>query len=168
MRTIDQTDGRIIEILQADARTANAEIARQVGMAPSATLERLRKLEERGVVRGYAAAVDPRAVGLGMLAFVFVRAQGTKEPEQTEAQLAAIPEVQEVHHVAGEDCFLLKVRAADAEALGRLLRQRISSIPTVVSTRTTIVLNTIKETTALPLPGSGPVDADENGGRRDG
>jgi Lrp/AsnC family transcriptional regulator, leucine-responsive regulatory protein len=160
MRIIDETDGRIIEILQTDARIANAEIARQVGMAPSATLERLRKLEERGVVRGYAATVDPQAVGLGLLAFVSVRARGTASApgEPTEQLLAAIPEVLEVHHVAGEDCFLLKVRASDTEALGRLLRHRIATIPTVIGTRTTIVLETVKETTRLPLPA-----APENG-----
>jgi len=156
MRTIDETDGRIIEILQSDARVANAEIARQVGMAPSATLERLRKLEERGVVQGYAATVDPHAIGLGLLAFVSVRAAGTASApgEPTEQLLAAIPEVLEVHHVAGEDCFLLKVRASDTEALGRLLRHRIATIPTVIGTRTTVVLETVKETTRLPLPGT--------------
>jgi Lrp/AsnC family transcriptional regulator, leucine-responsive regulatory protein len=167
MRTIDEMDSRIIDILQTDARVANAEIARQVGMAPSATLERLRKLEERGVVRGYTASVDPRAVGLGLLAFVFVRAQGTTAlAEETERALAAIPEAQEVHHIAGEDCFILKVRVADAEALGRLLRQRIASIPTVVSTRTTIVLNTVKETTTLPMPAA--AEGNGHGGRSDG
>jgi Lrp/AsnC family leucine-responsive transcriptional regulator len=163
VRTIDELDGRIVALLQRDARIANAEIARQVGMAPSATLERIRKLEERGVVRGYAASVDPIAVGLGLLAFVFVRAQDApNSPEATEQALAAIPEVQEVHHIAGEDCYLLKVRAADTESLGRMLRQQISAIPTVRSTRTTIVLNTIKESPALPLKTA------EHGGRRDG
>ncbi len=169
MRMIDDMDSRIIGILQTDARVANAEIARQVGMAPSATLERLRKLEERGVVRGYAATVNPQALGLGLLAFVSVRAQGTASApgERTERLLAAIPEVLEVHHVAGEDCFLLKVRAADTEALGRLLRHRIATIPTVIGTRTTIVLETVKETTALPLPTPGAEESG-NGGHRDG
>ncbi len=162
---IDSIDRQLLDILQGDARTPNAELARRVGMAPSATLERLRKLEQQGVIAGYAARLDPRQLGAGLLAFIFVRTDDGVAAERTEAKLAEIPEVQEVHHVAGEDCFLLKVRAADAEALGRLLRQRISSLPTVVSTRTTIVLNTVKETTALPIP---VAEESGNGGRRDG
>jgi Lrp/AsnC family leucine-responsive transcriptional regulator len=139
-----------LAILQSDARTANAEIARRVGLAPSAVHERIRKLQEHGVVRGFTAQLEPRAVDLGLLAFVFVRAQEGVVAPRTERALAALPEVLEVHHIAGEDCFLLKVRTADTEALGRFLRERISTIPTIRSTRTTIVLQTIKETTTLP------------------
>jgi Lrp/AsnC family leucine-responsive transcriptional regulator len=151
-RMIDDIDRNILEILQRDARTPNAEIARQVGMAPSATLERLRKLEERGVVLGYAAHIDPDAVGLPLLAYVFVRSGD--EPaaaEETERRLAAIPEVLEVHHVAGEDCFLLKVRATGTADLGRLLRDVIGGIPSVRTTRTTIVLRTVKSGAPLPV-----------------
>lgn len=150
---IDETDVKIVAILQHNARTANAEIARQVGMAPSAVLERIRKLEERGVVGGYTVRLDPRAFGLGLVAFVAVRADERVGGADTGAQLAGIEEVQEVHHIAGEDCYLVKVRTADTEALGRLLRDRIGVIPTVRSTRTTIVLSTLKESSALPVPG---------------
>jgi Lrp/AsnC family leucine-responsive transcriptional regulator len=146
---IDATDRHILNILQADARTSNAEVARQVGMAPSAVFERIRKLEERGVILGYTARIDPRAVGLGLLAFVFVRAEEGLSASETERRLAEIPEVLEVHHIAGEDCFIVKVRAPDTESLGRLLRERLGSIETIRSTRTTIVLQTVKETTAL-------------------
>ena len=148
---IDSTDRQILDILQHDARTSNAEIARQVGMAPSATHERLRKLEERGVITGYGVRLAPEAVGLGLLAFVHVRADEGIRAATTESALAAIPEVEEMHHVAGEDCFLLKVRAADTAALARLLREQIGEIPTVRSTRTTIVLATVKDGAPLPL-----------------
>lgn len=150
---IDETDRRILAILQEDARTPNAEIARRVGMAPSAIFERIRKLEERGVVLGYEARLNPGAFGLGLVAFVFVRLEGLAADEVAEHRLAEMPEVQEVHHIAGEDCFLVKVRVADAEALRRLLRERIGGIPGVHSTRTTIVLGTVKETGKLPLTG---------------
>ena len=133
---IDSTDRQILDILQRDARTSNAEIARQVGMAPSATHERLRKLEERGVITGYGVHIAPETVGLGLLAFVHVRAEEGVSATGTERALAAIPEVEELHHVAGEDCFLLKVRAPDTAALGGLLRDRIGAVPTVRSTRT--------------------------------
>lgn len=148
---IDNNDRQILAILQENARTPNAEIARRVGMAPSAIFERIRKLEERGVIEGYAARLSGRTLRRGLLAFVFVRAEERVGAPETAALLAEIPEVQEVHHVAGEDCFLVKVRVADTEELGRLLRERVGVISTVRSTRTTIVLETVKETAALPL-----------------
>ncbi len=148
---IDQTDRSILAILQQDARTSNAEIARRIGMAPSATLERLRKLEERGVIRGYEVRIDPVALGLPLLAFVFVRAEERVGGTETADALAEIPAVQEVHHVAGEDCFFVKVRAAHPEALGQLLREHFGAIATVRSTRTTVVLGTTRETAALPV-----------------
>jgi Lrp/AsnC family leucine-responsive transcriptional regulator len=151
VETIDAIDTEILTILQSDARISNAEIARQVGMAPSAILERLRKLEARGILRGCEARVDPHPFGLGLLAFVFVRAEERLRSGETGVRLAALPEVLEVHHIAGEDCYLAKVRAADPEALGRLLRERFGAIESVRSTRTTIVLETVKETAKLPL-----------------
>lgn len=149
---IDETDLRIVTLLQENARTPNAEIARRLGMAPSAILERVRKLEERGVIQGYAARVNPEAVGLGLTAFVFVRSNERVGHPETSRKLAELPEVQEVHHVAGEDCFLVKVRVANARALGTLLSERFGTVDTIVSTRSTIVMETVKETAALPLP----------------
>lgn len=148
---IDGTDEQILTILQSDARISNAEIARQIGLAPSAVLERIRKLEDRGIIRGYRTDIDPRAVEFGLTVFVTVK---TSEcGSDAEEALIAIPEVLEVHDVAGEDCFLLKVRTKDTDALGRLLREKIKPIPTVSGTRTTVVLQTFKETNALPLEG---------------
>lgn len=148
---IDDIDRTIVNIMLSNARVPNAEIAREVGMAPSAVLERVRKLEGRGVILGYEARVNPAEVGLGLLAFIFVRTRDVPGAPETSAALAAIPEVLEVHHVAGEDCFLVKVRTRDTAALGDLLRDRFGTIPTVSSTRTTIVLHSIKETMQLPL-----------------
>lgn len=148
---IDATDLQILTILQSNARTSNADIARQVGMAPSAILERIRKLEQRGVIQGYEARIDPQALGLGLLAYVAVRTDEKAGDECAGEQLARIPEVQEVHHVAGEDCYLLKVRVKDAKALGRLLQDQIKGVEPVRSTRTTVVLDTLRETSLLPL-----------------
>lgn len=148
----DPIDLQIIEQLQANARATQADIARVVGLAPSAVLERIRKLEARGAVRGYAALVDPRTLDLGMLAFVAIRTDESESDDSVAAALAAYTEVLEVHHVAGEDCYLVKVRARDAEHLGQLLRTRFGRIPGVRSTRTTIVLETMKETPRLPMP----------------
>ncbi|HEX9302820.1 MAG TPA: Lrp/AsnC family transcriptional regulator [Thermoanaerobaculia bacterium] len=148
---INEVDTRILTILQRNSRTSNAAIARQVGLAPSAVFERIRKLEERGILQGYTARIDPHAVGLGLVAFTFVRSNDRPGGIRTAELLAEIPEVLEVHHVAGEDCFLVKVRAPDTEALGRLLRERLGKISTITSTRTTIVLESVKETSELPI-----------------
>lgn len=150
---IDEIDREILSMLQLNARTPNAEIARRLGMAASAIHERLRKLEARGLIRGFEARLDPRPLGLGLLAFVFVRADESPGEAVTGERLAELPEVLEVHHIAGEDCYLAKVRCADAEALGLLLRHRLGAIPSVRSTRSTIVMGTLKETSRLPLGG---------------
>ena len=150
-RTLDDVDAQILGILQENARTTQADIAKAVGLAPSAVLERIRKLEGRGAITEYTARIDPHLANRPLLAFVAVR---TNEygPEQPSAKaLAAIPEVLEIHHVAGEDCFLLKVRAKDAEHLGQMLRMQIAAVPGVTSTRTTIVLETLKETSRVPI-----------------
>ena len=157
---INGIDTEIVKILQQNARISNAEIARKVGLAPSAVFERIRKLEEKGIIRGYHADVDPRAVELGHLAFMFIRSNDRPGAVGTAAQLSGVPEILELHHVAGEDCFLAKVRARDAEALGRLLRDRLSRIESVTSTRTTIVLEVVKETVELPI-GAGEQEDEE-------
>lgn len=121
-------------------------------MAPSATLERLRKLEERGVIQGYEVRLDPRKLGLGLTAFIYVRAQDKVGELDTGERLKQHPNVLEVHHIAGEDCYLVKVRSTDTEELGRMLRTDFSQMPGVQSTRTTIVLGTLKESLRIPVP----------------
>lgn len=148
---IDSTDRQILKLLQENARTSNAEIARQIRMAPSAVLERIRRLEARGVIQGYEVKVNPEAVGLTLLAFVSVASTDRPGETATAELLAEIPEVEEAHHIAGDDCYLLKVRVKDTKALSHLLRERISALGTVRSTRTTVVLDTLRESRALPL-----------------
>jgi Lrp/AsnC family leucine-responsive transcriptional regulator len=148
---IDEIDRQILTILQQNARTSNAEIARQIEMAPSAVLERIRRMEAKGVIQGYEVRINPEAVGLGMVAFVAVASSDMSGELRTATLLGQIPEVQEVHHVAGEDCFVLKVRVKDARALGHLLRERIGTIPSVRSTRTTVVLETVRESGQISL-----------------
>lgn len=150
-RAIDEIDLQILDHLQTNARETQVEIAKAVGLAPSAVQERIRKLEARGTLRGYAADIDPKTLGLGLLAFVAVRTEEASTEDRIAQQLGTIPEVLEVHHVAGDDCYLIKVRARDAEHLGRMLRTRFARIPGVRSTRTTIVLETVKETSRLPV-----------------
>lgn len=150
-RTLDDVDRKILNILQSNARETQADVARAVGLAPSAVMERVRKLEARGVIKGYAAHLDPRALDQGLLAFVSVQSEEGPGDDSVARRLAECPEVLEVHHVAGQDCYLLKVRARDAEHMGSLLRTRFGRIPGVRSTRTTIVLETVKESPRLQV-----------------
>lgn len=151
-KILDDTDLQILELLQANARETQVEIAKAVGLAPSAVQERIRKLEARGTLKGFTALIEPRVLDLGLLAFVAVRSDEAEAENQIATLLGNQPEVLEVHHVAGDDCYLIKVRTSDAEHLGQLLRTRIARIPGVRSTRTTIVLETVKETPRLPIP----------------
>src|SRR5581483_1107727 len=149
-QALDDVDRKILRALQQNARTSNSEIARQLGMVPSAILERIRKLEERGYIEGYEARLNPKLLGRGLVAFIFVKLE-ERGHEDAAGLLARVPEILEVHCVAGEDCYLLKVRVADVDALRRLLVEKINTIPNVVGTRTTVVLGTEKETWRLPL-----------------
>src|SRR5439155_754940 len=110
---INGIDLKIMNYLQQNSRTSNAEIARQVGLAPSAVFERIRKLEEKEILQGYTARIDPHAVGLGLVAFTFVRSNDRPGGIRTAELLAEIPEVLEVHHVA-----LARGAAADPAQLG--------------------------------------------------
>ena len=151
-RIIDEIDATLLDILQYNARTSQAELAKAVRLAPSAVLERLRKLEAKGKIREYVALIDPHVVDRGMLAFVAVRTSEHGPDMPSAVELSRIPEVLEVHHVAGDDCYLLKVRARDAEHLGQILRQQIAATATVTSTRTTIVLESVKEDPRIAIP----------------
>lgn len=130
---------------------SNAEIGRRIDLATSAVHQRIRKLEEQGVILGYASRIDPRAAGYGLAAFVMIQTgEGARSAQITQG-LREIPQVLEVHRVVGEDCFFVKVRVRDADELAVLLDETIQRIPGVSGTRTTIVLQTAKESSALPL-----------------
>ena len=150
---VDGRDRKILELLQSDARTPNAEIARSIDLAPSAVHERVKGLRERGVVRGYHASIDRAAVGFGVAAFVEVRTGQPLHDVETGEALAAIDEVLEVHDIAGDACFLVKAVARDLEHLHAVVNAKVGSVPGVSSTKTTIVMKTIKETVAVPIGG---------------
>jgi len=148
---IDAIDTKILNIVQSNSKTSNADIAREVGMAPSAVFERIKKLEEKGLIKEYTARLNAKALGKGLLAFILIRTESKKAEANTGKLLAEFPEILEVHHIAGEDCYLIKVRTSDTEALGELLEDKFRQVGSVVSTKTTIVLNTIKETSNIEI-----------------
>ena len=148
---IDDIGLKILKILQEKARIPNTEVARQVGMAPSAVLERIRKLEKQGFIDGYEVRLNPKRFARSLVAFVTVKLKKLGEEIKVGETLSGIPEVQEVHYVAGEDAFLVKIRTADTESLSRLARDKIASIGAVQSTQTAIVMSTYKETARIPI-----------------
>jgi Lrp/AsnC family leucine-responsive transcriptional regulator len=148
---IDDISLKILKILQKKARIPNVEVARQVGMAPSAVLERIRKLEKIGAIDGYEVRLNPERFGKSQVAFIHVHTSGNGKEKTLLKSLAALPQVQEIHYVSGDDSYLLKVRETDTKALGRLVREQIAPLGGVVSTRTSIVMNTFKETSRIPI-----------------
>ena len=153
IRTLDEIDLQILHILQDKARIPNAEVSRQVGMAPSAVLERIRKLEERGIIEGYEVRLNPAAFAQELAAFLFIEVDPAGS-EQLAERLAQVAGVQEIHQVAGPDGYLVKLRVANPQELGRILREEIQRFPGVRATRTQIVLNTIKDNHRINLDGT--------------
>jgi len=151
---MDSIDTKTIAHLMAHGRESWASLGELLGVTGPAAAERVRKLEERGVIRGYAAVVDPTAVGIGITAFVAVTLDRPRHRRAFLDRVAALAEVQECHHVAGDDDFLLKVRCTDAEHLDHVLSNELKGMDGVARTRTTIVLRTVKETTMLPVGGA--------------
>jgi len=148
---LDEISLHILKILQEKARIPNVEVARQVAMAPSAVLERIRKMERQGIIDGYEVRLNPAQFDRRQIAFIEVRTRSVGDQPDTGAALAAIPEIQEVHFVAGEDCYLVKLRVADTAELAAIVREKIAVITEVVATRTTTVLQTYKETARIPI-----------------
>ncbi|MEO1049665.1 MAG: Lrp/AsnC family transcriptional regulator [Bacteroidota bacterium] len=148
---MDEIDLKIISLLQENARIQNAELAREVGMAPSGVLERVRKLEKKGVIKSYKAEIDPAALELRLLAFILIRSIDKPGSCETTDALLALPEILELHEVAGEDCQLIKVRACDAKSLSDFMKEKLGQIGTITSTKTLIVLDTLKEDTKLVI-----------------
>ena len=150
--TLDDVDLQILDLIQANARMSNVDLAKELSMAPSAVLERVKKLEQKKVILQYNTAIDPNTINRKLLAFIFIKTSGMDSDSKIAASLGRVPEVQEVHIVAGEDCFLVKVRTEDSASLMTLMRKTIKRIPNVLSTRTTIVLETVKEQQQLVIP----------------
>lgn len=149
---MDTVDYKILSLLQENARMPNSEIARQVGMVPSGVLERIRKLEENGFIKEYTANLNADSLNLGLLAYVFLRTNEVPGCQSTAKKLSEFPEILELHHVAGEDCYLLKIRMTDNQSLANFLREKIGQLPKVTSTKTVIVLESVKETSKIKLP----------------
>lgn len=148
---IDEKSIQILKILQEKARIPNVEVARQVNMAPSAVLERIRKLEKQGIIDGYEVILNPESVNRSLVAFIHVFLDGAACRADVGRILADIEDILEIHFISGPDCFLLKVRAADIGHLNEIIENHISSVENVLRTETAVALSTLKETAKIPL-----------------
>ncbi|KQQ20995.1 AsnC family transcriptional regulator [Rathayibacter sp. Leaf299] len=149
---MDDIDARILDELQRDGRLSNQDLADRVGLSPSPCLRRVRRLEEVGVLTGYRAVVDPRAVGLAITAFVRLRLE-SHSPEivaRVEAAIREIPHVTEAYLMAGDSDFLLKVAVEDLESYETLVRTRIRMIPALASIETSFAYGVTKPQSPLP------------------
>ncbi|AQZ64063.1 Transcriptional regulator, AsnC family [[Actinomadura] parvosata subsp. kistnae] len=155
---MEEIDRRIVTLLASDGRMSFTDLARETGLSVSAVHQRVRRLEKRGVVRGYAAIIDHDAVGLPLTAFVSIKPIDPAAPDDAPERLAHLAAIEACHSVAGDESYILKVRVASPAALEDLLQQIRASAN--VSTRTTVVLSTPYEHRA---PNVDPDGADPSG-----
>lgn len=156
MNGLDALDLRILDILQAEGRITNSELAHRIGLTPGPALTRVNKLETGGYIKRYVAVVDREALGLPVTAFVAVimREHGRAASDSFQQAVDSIPEVLECHHIAGEEDYLLKVVAASPSDFERFVLEVLSEIPAVQRVKTTFVLSTTKNETCIPVRGS--------------
>ncbi|MCD4722677.1 MAG: Lrp/AsnC family transcriptional regulator [Desulfobacula sp.] len=149
---MDNTDLQILKILQKKARVPNVEVARNIGMAPSAVLERIKKLEAQGVIKGYEVRLNPDMFNCSMIAFIQIKMVTPGRLIETGEMLSKIEQIQEVHYLAGEDCLMVKLRVSDNTELETILSTKIANLDVVKDTKTFIALSTYKESAKIMLP----------------
>ena len=148
--TLDEIDVKLLTLLQDDGRMSQHDLAESVGLSSPATGERLRKLEERGIIRGFTALLDPKLLGADVTAFIAVGIDGSRYYPDFVERAQAHPEIQECHAVTGQGSHLIKIRTRDTSTLERLLAE-IQSWPGVHRTTTSIVLSSLKETALVSM-----------------
>ncbi len=149
-RTLDEIDVQILDLLQQRGRIKRGEIAEAVGLSIPSVSERMRKLEEAGIIQGYHAVLDAKRLNLDITAFIRVSVEPSRFYPEFVERAIQLPEVQEVHSITGEGSHILKVRTQNTTTLEKLLSQ-IQSWPGVHGTSTSIVLSTYKETRQIPV-----------------
>lgn len=150
---LDGTDRKILEILQRNSNITNAQLAKEIGLSPAPTLERVNKLETAGVIRSYHAVVDPGSIGLGVSTFVMASLKGHNK-ENINKFVSAIKDIDEVvecHHITGAGDFILKIVCADISAYQQLMLDKVSNIEVVDSLQSMVILSTFKDSKSMPI-----------------
>lgn len=152
-KILDRTDRRILECLQADGRISNVDLARKVNLTPTPCIERVKRLERQGFIRGYTALLDPQLVGAGLLVFVEIDLSHNSPDafRRFREEACKLPEIMDCHLVSGNFDYLIKARVSDMKAYRELLGDKILSLPDVKGSRSYVVMEEVKETLNLPL-----------------
>jgi DNA-binding Lrp family transcriptional regulator len=151
---LDPTDRKILELLQTNSNITNAQLASEIGLSPAPTLERVKKLENAGIIKSYHAVVDQASVGLGVCTFVTVSLKGHNK-ENIDKFIKAISQIEEVvecHHVTGQADFIMKIVASDIPAYQSLMLEKVSNIEVVDNMQSTVILSTFKDSRVIPIP----------------
>lgn len=147
---MDSNDLKVIKRLMEQARTTWAELGTLLGLSAPAAAERVRKLEELGVIKGYSALINPEEIGCGLAALISVTLERPEQKKEFLTKVNNLPEILECHHIAGAEDYILKVRCSGTRDLERLISEEIKSL-SGTRTRTTVILSTVKETPILPI-----------------
>ncbi|RAP29035.1 Lrp/AsnC family transcriptional regulator [Candidatus Marinamargulisbacteria bacterium SCGC AG-343-D04] len=150
-KSIKPVDLKILKLLQDQGRITNLKISQEIGLTPSATMERVRKLEERGFINQYVTLINPENFDFNLTAFVWISTTVPNWDESISEALLNIAYIQEIHEVQGQSSYLCKIKTKDVKELSRLLRDYFGKIGTVSNTQTQIVMRTIKETPTIDL-----------------
>ncbi|MCA6078108.1 Lrp/AsnC family transcriptional regulator [Fulvivirga sedimenti] len=150
---LDATDRKILEILQKNAKITNAQLSQEIGLSPAPTLERVKKLENSGVIQSYHAKLDANKIGLGVSTFVMVSLKGHNKEniERFVSRIESIPEIVECHHVTGSGDFILKIVAEDISSYQMLMLETVSNIDIVDNMQSMVILSTFKDSKVMPL-----------------
>ncbi len=151
---LDATDRKILEILQTNSNITNAQLATEIGLSPAPTLERVKKLENAGVIKSYHAVIDMASVGVGVCTFVTASLKGHNKDniEKFISAIRKIEEVVECHHVTGQADFILKIVCTDIPAYQKLMLEKVSNIEVVDNLHSTVILSTFKDSKVVPIP----------------
>ncbi len=151
---LDEIDRKILEILQSRAKITNAKLSEEIGLSPAPTLERVKKLEQMGIITSYHAKLDPERIGLGVTTFVLASLIGHNKAniEGFIQEIQKIPEVIECHHITGAGDFILKIIAKDISSYQKLMLEKVSEIKEVDNMQSMVVLSTFKDSKVLPVP----------------
>lgn len=150
---IDKTDKKILEILQRNAKITNAKLSEEIGLSPAPTLERVRKLEAKGIISGYNAKLDMSKIGLGVSTFVMVTLKGHNKKNLVSFldKIKDVNNVIECHHITGSADFILKVVSENIESYQELMLETVSEIEVTDSLQSMVILSTFKDSKVMPI-----------------
>lgn len=151
---LDKIDRMILDILQSNAKITNAQLSKEIGLSPAPTLERVKKLEQSGIIKSYHAKLDTDKIGLGVSTFVYVTLKGHNKTniEVFLKEIHKIDEIIECHHITGSGDFILRVIAEDIASYQKLMLERVSDISVVDNLQSMVILSTFKDSKVLPIP----------------